>query len=184
MKGLLGYALAGGLALAAGPALAQSSTTSTGSVGCGVIAQAAANGMSARMAADQNTIQQPKSVTSLSCLGNFFNGVGLNLVTNLLNPGSLLQAVEGQVCNAVQQTWNSWLGQVQCGLTVTGFNLGFGGIGGGLSCPSLSFGGSGPPISTIGLGAGTSGSGSGLYITGNGMLPSGYTALQNINGSF
>jgi hypothetical protein len=184
MKGVLACALAGGLALAAGPAFAQSSTTSTGSVGCAVLAQAAANGMSARMAADQNTIQQPKSVTSLSCLGNFFNGVGLNLVTNLLDPGSLLQSVEGQICNAVQQTWNSWLGQVQCGLTVTGFNLGFGGIGGGLSCPSLSFGGGGPPISTIGLGAGTSGSGSGLYITGNGMLPSGYTALQNINGTF
>jgi hypothetical protein len=184
MKGVLACALAGGLPLAAGPAFAQYSTTSTGSVGCAVLAQAAANGMSARMAADQNTIQQPKSVTSLSCLGNFFNGVGLNLVTNLLDPGSLLQSVEGQICNAVQQTWNSWLGQVQCGLTVTGFNLGFGGIGGGLSCPSLSFGGGGPPISTIGLGAGTSGSGSGLYITGNGMLPSGYTALQNINGTF
>jgi hypothetical protein len=184
MKGILACVLAGSIAFAAGPVFAQTSTTSTGSVGCSIIAQAAANGMSARMAADQNTIQQPKSVTSLSCLGNFFNGVGLNLVTNLLNPGSLLQAVEGQVCNAVQQTWNSWLGQVQCGLTVTGFNLGFGGIGGGLSCPSLSFGGGGPPISTIGLGAGTSGSGSGLYITGNGMLPTGYTALQNINGTF
>ncbi|GAB0119830.1 hypothetical protein [Acidisoma sp. 7E03] len=184
MKGVLACTLVGFLALGAGPALAQSSTTSTGSVGCAVLAQAAANGMSARMAADQNTIQQPKSVTSLSCLGNFFNGVGLNVVTNLLNPGSLLQSVEGQICNAVQQTWNSWLGQVQCGLTVTGFNLGFGGIGGGLSCPSLSFGGGGPPISTIGLGAGTNGSGTGLYITGNGMLPSGYTALQNINGTF
>ena len=184
MKRLFGAALVGSLALAAAPALAQSSTISTGSVGCAVIAQAAANGMSARMAADQNTIQQPKSVTSLTCLGNFFNGVGLNVVTNLLNPASLLQAVEGQICNAVQQTWNSWLGQVQCGLTVTGFNLGFGGIGGGLSCPSLSFGGGGPPISTIGLGAGTNGSGSGLYITGNGMLPTGYTALQNVNGTF
>jgi hypothetical protein len=181
MKGIHGSVLAVSITLATGPAFAQ---TSTGSVGCAVLAQAAANGMSARMAADQNTIQQPKSVTSLSCLGNFFNGVGLNLVTNLLNPGSLLQAVEGQVCNAVQQTWNSWLGQVQCGLTVTGFNLGFGGIGGGLSCPSLSFGGGGPPISTIGLGAGTNGSGTGLYITGNGMLPTGYTALQNLNGTF
>ncbi len=184
MKGILGSVLAVSITLATGSAFAQTSTTSTGSVGCAVLAQAAANGMSARMAADQNTIQQPKSVASLSCLGNFFNGVGLNLVTNLLNPGSLLQAVEGQVCNAVQQTWNSWLGHVQCGLTVSGFNLGFGGIGGGLSCPSLSFGGGGPPISTIGLGAGTNGSGSGLYITGNGMLPTGYTALQNLNGTF
>ena len=150
------------------------STTTTGSAGCAVLVQAAANGMTARMAADQDTIQQPKSVTSLTCLGNFFNGVGLNLVTNLLNPTSLLQSVEGALCNAVTQTWNSWLGKVQCGLTVTGFDLGFGGLGGGLSCPSLSFGGGGPPMATIGLGVGTSGSGSGLYINGNGMAPTGY----------
>lgn len=164
------------------PAFAQ--TTTTGSVGCAALAQAAANGMTARMAADQNTISQPKSVTSLTCLNNFFNGVGLNLVTNLLNPSTLLQQVEGQICSAVQSTWNSWLGSAQCGLTVTGFNLGFGGLGGGLSCPKLTFGGGGPPITTLGLGAGTNGSGSGLYITGNAMYPTGYTALQNLNGSF
>jgi hypothetical protein len=164
------------------PALAQ--TTTTGSIGCAALAQAAANGMTARMAADQNTISQPKSVTSLTCLGNFFNGVGLNLVTNLLNPTTLLQTVEGQLCAAVQSTWNSWLGSAQCGLTITGFNLGFGGLGGGLSCPKLTFGGGGPPITTLGLGVGSAGSGSGLYINGNGMYPTGYTALQNLNGTF
>ena len=164
-------------ALTVSPILGQAQTTgttTTGSAGCSVLVQAAANGMTARMAADQNTIQQPKSVTNLTCLNNFFNGVGLNLVTNLLNPETLLQAVEGQICSAVQQTWNSWLGQTQCGLTVTGFNLGFGGLGGGLSCPKLSFGGGGPPIGNIGLGVGTRGSGSGLYINGSGMTPTGY----------
>jgi hypothetical protein len=159
-------------------------TTTTGSVGCAALIQAAANGMSARMAADQQTIQQPSSVTNLTCLRNFFNGVGLNLVTNLLNPGNLLQAVEGQICNAVQQTWNSFLGQVQCGLTVTGFNFGFGGLGGGLSCPKLTFGAGGPPIATIGLGAGTNGSGSGLYINGNGLSPTGYALPTTPVGSF
>ncbi len=111
-------------------------------------------------------------MTTLSCLDNFFNGVGLNLVTNLLNPATLLQSVEGQICSAVQQMWSSALGSAQCGLTITGFNLGFGGIGGGLSCPSLSFGGGGPPIASVGLG---SGSGSGLYIPGSGIAPSGYS---------
>jgi hypothetical protein len=169
-------------AMKAHPAFAQSTTT--GSPGCAVLAQAAANGMTARMAADQTTITQPTSVTSLTCLTSFFNGVGLNLVTNLLNPTSLLQSVEGEICSAVQQTWNSWLGSVQCGLTITGFNLGFGGLGGGLSCPKLTFGGGGPPIETLGGGVGTNGSGTGLYINGNGMYPTGYTALQNINGTF
>ena len=53
------------------------------------------------------------------------------------------------------RTWNSLLGSAQCGLTITGFNLGFGGLGGGLSCPKLTFGGGGPPIATIGIGVGT-----------------------------
>jgi hypothetical protein len=169
-------------AISAEPALAQ--TTTTGSIGCAALAQAAANGMTARMAADQNTILQPKSVTSLTCLGNFFNGIGLNLVTNLLNPATLLQSVEGQLCSAVQSTWNSWLGSAQCGLTITGFNLGFGGLGGGLSCPKLTFGGGGPPITTLGTGVGSTGSGTGLYINGNGMYPTGYAAGQNLNGTF
>ncbi|MBN8925223.1 MAG: hypothetical protein J0H19_01215 [Rhodospirillales bacterium] len=180
MRRAISVSLAASLVLS--PMVAGAQTTTTGSVGCATLVQAAANGMTARMAADQNTIQQPKSVTSLSCLGNFFNGVGLNLVTNLLNPGSLLQSVEGQICNAIQSTWNSWLGQVQCGLTVTGFNLGFGGLGGGLSCPSLNFGGGGPPISTIGVG--TNGSSSGLYINGNGMTPTGYPMPTTPLGSF
>lgn len=169
-------------ALTIGGASAQ--TTTTGSAGCVTLAQAASNGMTAQMQADQNVIQQPKSVVGLTCLNNFFNGVGLNLVTNLINPSTLLQSVEGQLCSAVQSTWNSWLGHVQCGLTATGFNLGFGGLGGGLSCPSLSFGGGGPAIGNVGLSAGNDGTGNGLYITGNGLLPDGYTPLTNANGSF
>jgi len=157
-------------------------TTTTGSVGCSAITQAAANGMTARIQADDNTINPPKSVTSLSCLDNFFNGTGLNLVTNLLNPTTLLQAVEGQICNALQREWSSLLGSAQCGLTITGFDLGFGGLGGGLSCPRLTFGGGGPPIATIGIGSG--GSGSGLYISGSGMLPTGYSLSSLPQGTF
>ncbi|GAB2295016.1 hypothetical protein Dimus_029204 [Dionaea muscipula] len=84
-RAIVSGALAAMLALTPFYAEAQTTTT-TGSVGCATLVQAAANGMTARMAADQATIQQPKSVTSLTCLGNFFNGIGLNLVTNLLNP--------------------------------------------------------------------------------------------------
>jgi hypothetical protein len=160
-------------AILCAPAWPQTSTTnSTGSVGCAAITQAAANGMTSRVQADDATINAPKSVTTLTCLDNFFNGVGLNLVTNLLNPDTLLQTVESKICSAVQQTWSSLLGSAQCGLTITGFNMGFGGLGGGLSCPRLSFGGGGPAIASIGLGTG--GSGSGLYITGNGLPPTGY----------
>ncbi len=157
----------------AGPAAAQG--TATGSVGCAAVTQAAINGQTSRIGADDTTINPPQSVKNLTCLDNFFNGVGLNLVTNLLNPGNLLQAVEGQICSLAKQEWSSLLGSAQCGLTITGFNLGFGGIGGGLSCPKLSFGGGGPPIGSVGLGVGSV-NGSSLYINGNGLPPTGYSA--------
>ncbi len=165
-------------AIGLGRASAQTTiTNSTGSVGCAAIVQAAANGMTARVGADDTTIKAPQSVTQMTCLDNFFNGAGLNLVTNLLDPAILLQAVEGKICGLVQSTWSSLLGSAQCGLSISGFNMGFfGGIGGGLSCPSLSFGGGGPPIASVGLGAGNGGSGSGLYINGNGLAPTGYPA--------
>ena len=170
------------IAMTALTGFAWGQTATTGSVGCSAITQAGANGMTARIQADDNSINPPKSVTSLSCLDNFFNGTGLNLVTNLLNPSNLLQAVEGQICNALTQEWNSLLGSAQCGLTITGFHLGFGGLGGGLSCPRLSFGGGGPPIGTIGIGGGRVGSG--LYINGAGMLPTGYSLSNLPQGTF
>jgi hypothetical protein len=162
-------------------ALAQQPTT--GSVGCAAIVQAAANGMTSRIAADNQTIQRPASVTTMSCLNNFFNGTGLNVVANLLNPATLLQNVEGQICQAVNQTWSQFLsGTTQCGLTLTGINFGFGGLGGGLTCPSLTFGGGGPSIGSIGIGGG--GSGSGLYINGTVQAPPGYTLPANAQGTF
>ena len=157
-------------------------TTSTGSAGCAAITQASVNGLNSRIQADDSNINAPQSVTSLTCLDNFFNGVGLNLVTNLLNPANLLQAVEGKICNLVQQTWNSLLGRVQCGLTISGFNLGFSGLGGGLSCPKLSFGAGGPPNATIGVGIGSTGGG--LYINGAGTAPTGYSLPNIPQGTF
>jgi hypothetical protein len=155
------------------PAWSQTTTTTTtGSVGCTAITQAAANGLTARVGADDQSINPPLSVTSMTCLNNFFGGIGLDVVTNLLNPTNLLNAVEMQICNLAKSEWNALVGSAQCGLTLTGFNFGFGGLGGGLSCPKLSFGGGGPPIGSVGLGLG---SGSGLYLQGRGMAPSGYT---------
>lgn len=146
----------------------------TGSSQCAPLAQAAAAGLAARIQADDQTINPPKSVTTLSCLSNFFNGVGLNVITNTLDPSSLLQSVEGQICSAVQSTWRSLLGSTQCGLTVTGFNIGFGGLGGGTFCPKLSFGGSGPPLGSIGTSVGPS-------LPGQGNPPTGYTLPPGTN---
>ena len=147
--------------------------------GCTVLAQAAAAGLAARVSADDQTIKPPKSVTALTCLENFFNGVGLNVITNLLDPTSLLNSVEGKICALATSAWQSTIGSGQCGLTITGFNVGFGGLGGGSFCPKLTFGGGGPAIGSIstGLSAGSSG----LYLTGAGLPPTGYT-LPSLSG--
>jgi len=154
---------------------------STGSAGCAAITQAAANGLTARINADNLSINPPRSVTTMTCLSNFFNGVGLNVITSLLNPQLLLQAVEYQICNAVQAAWNSTIGQIQCGLTLTGFNLGFGGLGGGLICPRISFGGGGAPIASLGFGFGSY---PGLYINGSGLPPTGYSLANVPHGTY
>jgi hypothetical protein len=177
MRHLVSLIIAVPACLATGTVHAQ--TTTTGSAGCAAITQAAATGDANRVAADGTTIQQPQSVTNLTCLDNFFNGSGLNLVTNLLNPQTLLNTVEGQICRLLKTEWNSMLGSATCGLTITGFNLGMGGLGAGRSCPKLTFGGGGPPLATFGLG-----SGSGLYINGNGQPPTGYALPTIPQGSF
>ena len=140
---------------------------------CTTLAQAAAAGLAARLAADDQTIQAPQDITTLSCLDGFFNGVGLNVITNLLDPTALLGSVEGKVCAAAQNVWQSYTSGAQCGVTVSGFNVGFGGLGGGTFCPKLTFGGGGPTIGSVGAGLGN-GQG-GLSLTGTGVPPTGYT---------
>jgi hypothetical protein len=151
---------------------AQDATGTDSSTGCTALAQAAASGMAATIQADNQSITQPSSVTQLSCLDNFFNGTGLNVITNLLDPTTLLNSVEGKICSAVRGAWQSTIGSLQCGLTVTGFNM-------GNFCPTLSFGGGGAPIGTVGANAN-----GGLYINGQGQTPSGYTLPPTINGLY
>lgn len=157
------------------PALALAADT--GSANCTLITQAAADGITARIQADNHDIAAPQSVTTLSCLDGFFSGAGLNVVTDVLNPANLITSVEGKICNMATQAWNSVIGSVQCGLTVTGFDLGFGGLGGGNFCPRLSFGGGGPSWGTFGVGG--SASGGGVIVNGTSLAPTGYPVPAN-----
>jgi hypothetical protein len=153
--------------------------TAAGSANCSVITQTAADAVAARIQADDGNIKAPISVTSLSCLDNFFNGFGLDLIGNVLDPASLLDKVEGKICSLVSSTLSSLSGAAQCGLTITGFNLGgFGSLGGGSFCPKLSFGGGGPTWATFGAGAAVNGGG-GFIVNGAGVPPTGYTLQPN-----
>jgi len=156
---------------------ASGSSTTTGSVGCAALVQASTDAVNARIQSNDAYEAQPSSVSGLSCLGNFFNGTGLNLVSNFLNPSSLIQQaigqVEGQICNAAQSEWQKTVGSAsQCGLSLNGVNMGLNiPTSGGLMCPSLSFGGSGPQIGSLGA---TVGGGTNMYVNGSQKLPLGY----------
>lgn len=118
--------------------------------GCDALVQASATGLAAAMKADDATIKQPQSVTKFTCLGNFFHGVGMDVLTGNLNVASIAQNVMGKVCQQLTDEWQNTIGSAQCGLTVTGintnFNLGLGGLGGGHFCPSLNIGGGGDTL--------------------------------------
>lgn len=152
------------------PAQAQSSGSST--AGCQALVQAAATGLAADMKADDATIHQPESVTKFTCLGNFFNGVGLDVISNL-NIGAIAQAAMGKICSAISTEWNNLQGAAQCGLTVTGFDTNFNlGLGAGSFCPALNFGGSGSSL----ISAGTNTTGSSSWdVAGGTQLPDGYS---------
>ena len=161
----------GGLA----PALAD---TTVGDGACAPIIQAAADAVAKRIQADDSAIRAPISVKNLTCLDGFFNGFGLNLLANSLDPSSLLNSVEGKICSLVQSTLSSLTGSAQCGLTITGFDLGFGtGFGGGSFCPKLSFGGGGPTWGTFGAGSVANGGG-GFTVNGAAVGPTGYPILK------
>lgn len=59
------FIIAGAATAVATMAQAQNAPNTTGSVGCTAIVQAAANGVTSRIAADNQTIQKPASVTTL-----------------------------------------------------------------------------------------------------------------------
>ena len=160
--------------LTGGPAVVSAQVANGASQGCAALAQAGVDAAAAQIAAEDQTIQPPQSVRGLTCLDGFFNGAGLDVLVNFANPGNLIGAIQGQLCAAVTNAWRSTLGNAQCGLSVSGFDLGFGGLGlgGGNFCPRLNIGGNGSQLANFG--AGTGGAQSGFYVNGVQQLPSGY----------
>lgn len=127
------------------------------SAGCDLLQTSAQEGMSLRVAADDDQIPMPQSVRNLTCMNFFFNGTLFNVLTDWRGAlvGMLTQAAFQAVCGLAQSAWDSTLGRVQCGITLAGINLGFGGsLGGGSFCPNIVIGGGGPRLASASLGAG------------------------------
>jgi len=135
--------------------------------------QAGATGLAADLKADDSTIKQPSSITKFTCLGNFFNGIGLDVVTNKLNLASLAQAAMGKICAELTTEWETLQSSARCGLSVTGVDTNFNlGLGAGSFCPNLSFGGGGDSL----INAGTNTTGNTSWdTTGHTQIPDGYS---------
>ncbi|MBV8456923.1 MAG: hypothetical protein JO122_09950 [Acetobacteraceae bacterium] len=143
------------------------------SPGCTALVQSASQALNAQLAYDSNAVKQPTSVRDLTCLDGFFNGVGLNLFSSMTDFASLLDSLGGRLCSALKSAWNSEVGSLRCGLTVTGFDLGFGGLGGGNLCPTLSIGGGGASLGSVGLSS-AGNTGGGYYLNTQIQAPTGF----------
>lgn len=141
--------------------------------GCQTLVQAGATGLAADLKADDATIHQPKSVTKFTCLGNFFNGVGLDVISSKLNVASIADAAMGKICSQLSSEWDSMQSSSHCGLSVTGLDTNFNlGLGAGSFCPNLSFGGGGDSL----INAGTNTTGNQSWdVSGQSQIPSGYS---------
>lgn len=174
--------LAAALAIGLSP-IASAATSSSSTVGCTALVTADTQAIGATIAADNKTITAPQPITQLTCLSSFFNGSGVNLITNLFSAQeftNVLHSIEGQICASVNSAWQNAISNVgQCGIALTGFNLsGFNpNLGFGNFCPSLHFGGGGATIGGISAGIGGS-NGTGLFVNGTTMLPAGYGTGQ------
>lgn len=146
--------------------------------GCQALIQAAATGKAAQIKTDDAMIRQPESVTKFTCLGNFFNGVGLDVLTNGLDIASIAQSAMGKVCDELNSVWDSLESSAQCGLNVSSFDNNFNlGLGAGSICPTLNFGGGGGNL--INSGINTSGQNN-FDVTGNTQLPDGYSLSDTL----
>lgn len=150
------------------------------SSGCQALVQAAATGKAAQIKTDDAMIQQPESVTKFTCLDGFFNGIGLDILTNGLNLAAIAQAAMGKVCMELTNVWLTLESAAQCGLNVSSFDDNFNlGLGLGAICPTLNFGGGGDQL--INTGVNTNGKNSytdnpNTYdVNGSLQLPDGYS---------
>lgn len=143
--------------------------------GCAQLVQAGLDGMAATEKADDETIHQPQDISKFTCLGNFFQGIGIDVLTAGLDPAKLVQSVAGKFCEAITSEWNNLRGSAQCGLNISGLNSNFGlglGAGAGTICPSLNLGGGGDSL----LSTSTNTSGVSQWNTdGYRTMPDGYS---------
>ncbi|MCW8308759.1 hypothetical protein AruPA_17125 [Acidiphilium sp. PA] len=184
---LIASAIALPLAITARAATSTQGSSAEQTAGCVAMANGAAAGISAGLSADSNVLTAPTPVTQLTCLSNFFHGVGLNLITSVFSAStltSIFQDVEGQICASVNQAWQNATSSVsQCGISISGFQIGgFGTTGFGNFCPQLSFGGGGANLLSV-TGSPSLGQNTGIYVNGTSLMPTGYPAPQTTQGS-
>ena len=144
------------------------------SAGCDALVAAAQAGMEERIRADDDQIPPPMSVRELTCMSAFFNGNIFNVVEDFMGAlvGMLTDAVVNAVCGLAREAWDATIGQIQCGIVVQGFNIGFGGsLRGGTFCPTITLGGDGPAIFGASLMAGANNA---PYVGVSPVPPTGY----------
>ena len=139
---------------------AQAQTTA----GCQAVTSTASSAAENEIQFLRNNVRKPQSVVGLTCLAILQSASSLSadaIVNSVIE--QTLTALVGQVCNALQNYWQTVLNELKCGLTISGPALGFPGLGAGTLCQFHIGNGYGTQIH---LGAGIGPGGGGFYLTG------------------
>ena len=139
---------------------AQAQTTA----GCQVVTSEASSAAEDEIQYLRNNVRKPKSVVGLTCLAllQSVGNLSADLIVNTIAE-QLLNAIVGQVCNALNNYWQAVLNELKCGISIGGPGLGFPGLGGGTVCHFNIGGNYGTMIQ---LGAGIGAGGGGFYVPG------------------
>lgn len=139
---------------------AQGQTTA----GCQAVTSTASSAAEDEIQYLRNNVRKPQSVVGLTCLAilESANALSADVIVNTITE-QLLNAIVGQVCNALNSYWQTVLNELKCGISIGGPGLGFPGLGGGTVCQfnlGANYG------TQIQLGAGIGPGGGGFYVNG------------------
>lgn len=158
-------------ALLAGPVTVHTARAQT-TAGCQAVTSTASSAAENEIQFLRNNVRKPQSVIGLTCLAILESASSLSadMIVNTAIE-QVLNAIVGQVCNALQNYWQAVLNELKCGISIGGPGLGFLGLGGGTVC-QFHIGNYGNQIQ---LGAGIGPGGGGFYISGQAIQVDAYS---------
>ena len=141
--------------------------------GCQAVTSTASSAAENEIQFLRNNVRKPQSIIPLTCLAilQSVSALSADMIVNSTIE-QVLNAIAGQICNALDNYWNAVLNELKCGISIGGPALGFPGLGAGTVCQ---FGIGNAYGTEIHLGVGIGPAGGGFYVTGQAVQIDAYS---------